>query len=141
MMGKKAYLRVYTRSEEEYYPDGLANSIHMAYSIDGKEFYPFHKNYGILFAKAEILPDDTLLPKGLTKPFLFAAEDKGFYIMAVQTHENGDIDAEAEGKRLCWYTEDFLSFEEKGLMENGIGLPAEVSECIELDTDLVMRAA
>lgn len=140
-MEKKAYLKVYTRGRGENYPDGLANSIHIAYSIDGKQFTPFHKNYGILFAKAEILPDDTLLPKGLAKPFLFAAEDKGFYIMAVQTHENGDIDAGAEGKRLCWYTEDFLSFEERGLVEDGIALPDEVSECIELDTDLVLRAA
>ena len=141
MMGNKAYLRVYTRAIEENYPDGLANSIHMAYSIDGKQFYPFHKNYGILFAKAEILPDDTLLPKGLTKPVIFAAEDKGFYIMAVQTCENGDIDTQAEGKRLCWYTEDFLCFEESGLVEDGIASPKEATDSIELDKDLVLRAA
>lgn len=140
-MVQRAYLKVYTRAVEKYYPAGLAHSVHMAYSLDGKAFHPFHKNYGILFAKAEILPDDTLLPKGLEKPFLFAAKEKGFYIMAVQTGENGEADAQAAGKRLCWYTEDFLCFEEKGLVESGMILPEEETDCIELDAKLVLRAA
>lgn len=140
-MGQRAYLKVYTRTTEKNYPDGLANSIHMAFSLDGKEFHPFFKNYGILYAKAEILSDDTLLPKGLAKPFLFAAEDTGFYIMAVQTCENGDIDVQAEGKQLCWYTEDFLHFEERGFAQSGVTLPEEMTDCIELDRELVLRAA
>lgn len=68
-MGQRAYLKVYTRSVETYYPAGLAHSVHIAYRLDGKEFHPFHKNYGILFAKTEILSDNTVLPKGLEKPF------------------------------------------------------------------------
>lgn len=139
-MGQTAYLKVYTRTAESHYPDGLANSIHMAYSLDGQTFHPFHKNYGILFAKAEVLADDTLLPKGAAKPFLFAAEDKGYYIAAVQTEENGEIDAGTEGKRLCWYTEDFISFEERGLVESS-AVPEGASDCIALDTELVLRAA
>ncbi len=140
-MGEKAYLKVYTRAIEKNYPDGLANSIHIAYSLDGEAFYPFYKNYGILFAKAEILPNDTLLPKGVTKPFVFAAKQKGFYIMAVQTEENGAVDELAEGKKLCWYTEDFISFEEKGFAEGDAAMPEKAPDCIEIDRELVLRAA
>lgn len=140
-MGNKAYLKVYTRAVQKDYPHGLAHSIHMAYSLDGKEFGPFHKNYGILFARADILPDDTLLPKGLKNPVVFAAEGKGFYIAAVQTEENGKADAREEKKRLCWYTEDFIGFEEREPAGGGRKLPEGASDCVELDRELVLRAA
>lgn len=114
-MGQRAYLKVYTRTTEKNYPDGLANSIHMAFSLDGKEFHPFFKNYGILYAKAEILSDDTLLPKGLAKPFLFAAEDTGFYIMAVQTCETGISMCRQKGSNYAGIRKIFFTLKRGGL--------------------------
>ena len=51
-MRKSAYLMLYTReaaANEDSYPDGLARSIHMAYSTDGVNFVPMFSNYGIFF--------------------------------------------------------------------------------------------
>ena len=55
-MMRTAKIRVYTRQpDRNNYPGGLAYSVHMAYSRDGRVFEPMNKNYGILFAKAQIL--------------------------------------------------------------------------------------
>mgnify|MGYP000181696176 CR=1 FL=1 len=47
---------VYTRkTDERLYPDGLARSIHLAYSRDGRELWTaMNGNYGILFAGGDI---------------------------------------------------------------------------------------
>ena len=54
---------VYTRkAEPNSYPDGLARSVHFARSTDGKNFTAMNGNYGILFAKATISPENTIRP-------------------------------------------------------------------------------
>lgn len=108
----------YTRQADEgEYPDGLAHSIHFAVSRDGVHFEALNGNYGILFAKAQIGEDDTIIPKGAKNPFLFAMPGKKFGIMAVQTQENGSEDTDCAQKALLWITQDFMDFEEKGLVD------------------------
>ena len=52
---RKAKLLLYTREVlPAEYPDGLARSIHFAYSRDGKVYCALHQNYGILFAPSAI---------------------------------------------------------------------------------------
>lgn len=52
---EEARLLAYTREpSQEGYPDGLACSVHFAYSRDGACYHALHQNYGILFAEAEI---------------------------------------------------------------------------------------
>ena len=115
----QAYLMVYTRAEdaaEESYPDGLARSIHMAYSTDGVNFTPMFSNYGILFAKAEVTPENTLVPKCVKEPWVFKREE-GYGIAAIRVNEDGSEEEESRGKALLWTTSDFIRFEECGLVE------------------------
>lgn len=154
---------MYTRAvDSASYPEGLAYSIHMAGSRDGKEFRPFNKNYGILFAKAEIRQDDTICPKGVKEPQVLFLKEGGYGITAVRVNENGERDEREQGKLLLWRTEDFISFENVGLIEasevermsaNGeiIGQTGtckdkekeflnQVSGCLEIDADILARA-
>ena len=81
----KIYLKVYTReAEPQCYPEGLAYGIHMAYSTDGKDYVPFNKNYGILFAEAEIDEKNTILPKGAKNPRIVALEDGSYGVVAAR---------------------------------------------------------
>ena len=114
----QAYLMVYTRAEdaaEDSYPDGLARSIHMAYSTDGENFTPMFSNYGILFAKAEVTAENTLVPKCVKEPWVFKREE-GYGIAAIRVNEDGSEEEESRGKVLLWLTSDFIRFEECGMV-------------------------
>lgn len=149
MKGSKGYIKVYTRQPEaDCYPEGLSLSIHMAGSRDGEDFQPFNKNYGILFAKAQIREDDTICPKGVSRPQIFPLKEGGYGIAAVRVSENGEPDESAEGKLLLWKTEDFISFENIGLTDIGAveqlraeeGISGEASAYVEVDGDILARA-
>ena len=108
---KKAYLKVFTRGSEAVpgvYPDGLARSVHFAYSYDGKHFIPLNQNYGILFAEGLITEQNTICPKGVRAPRLCRMENGGYLILAVRTGENGE--AEKESVLESWFTRDFCDF-------------------------------
>jgi len=116
---KNAYLMLYTReaaANEDSYPDGLARSIHMAASTDGVNFTPMFSNYGILFAKAEVTEENTLVPKCVKKPWVFAREE-GYGIAAIRVNEDGSEEEKSKGKALLWTTSDFIQFEEHGLVD------------------------
>ncbi len=155
-----AYLMLYTReaaANEDSYPDGLARSIHMAYSTDGVNFTPMFSNYGILFAKAEVTAENTLVPKCAKKPWVFKREE-GYGIAAIRVNEDGSEEEESKGKALLWTTADFIHFEEYGLVsladiprakevEEGKGTgyqlacdDADISCVIAIDATLVDRA-
>lgn len=145
----KGYIKVYTRQPEaDCYPEGLSLSIHMAGSRDGEDFQPFNKNYGILFAKAQIREDDTICPKGVSHPQVFPLKEGGYGIAAVRVSENGEPDESAEGKLLLWKTEDFISFENIGLTDIGAveqlraeeGISGEASAYVEVEGDILARA-
>ncbi len=142
------YLKVYTRTpDKDSYPYGLAFGIHMACSEDGREFKPLNKNYGILFAEAVILRDDTLSPRGVRDPKVFALQDGGYGIAAVRVRENGEPDEGGAGKVLFWTTKDWIHFEAKGLVpvdETEGKAAAEggrIRDCVEVDRAVLDRAA
>lgn len=142
------YLKVYTREAEEgSYPYGLAFAIHMACSEDGKEFLPLNKDYGILFAEALILPDDTLSPRGAKEPKVFALAEGGLGIVAQRVMENGEADEDCVGKLLFWTTRDLIQFEAKGLVavDEVKGLAAEndgqPTDCVEVERTILRKAA
>lgn len=117
---KKARIMVYTRETmTEEYPDGLARSIHLAYSLDGKNYEAMNGNYGILFAKAVLSGEDTICPKGVRDPRVLSLPQGGFVIAAVRVNEDGSADGESEGKLLYWTTADFKEFKELGLLDCG----------------------
>ena len=118
---KKGKLLIYTRQpEEEAYGPGLAHSIHLAYSPDGKYFTPLNRNYGVLFASATIHQPDTLVPMGLKAPYLFRTAEGEFGIVAVRVLQDGSPDPESRGKILLWVSRDLIHFTEKGLIDLGI---------------------
>ena len=126
---QSAYLMVYTRKVlADSYPDGLARSVHMAVSHDGVCYTALNKNYGILFAEAEILPDNTLAPRGVKEPWMFEAEE-GYGIAAVRVQENGTQEYESGADVLFWYTEDLISFEQKACVHLVADTPVEVVQC------------
>lgn len=110
---QQAYLMVYTRDVcPECYPDGLARSIHLAVSRDGVSYSPLNKNYGILFAKAKVLSDNTLQPRGVKAPWIFHANE-GYGIAALRVLEDGTPEHTTGADVLLWHTNDLISFEQK----------------------------
>ena len=108
-----AWLMAYTRkSDAIYYPDGLARSMHLAYSLDGRQYHFLHDNYGLLFAEGKIDSENVILPRGLKSPRLFAEKDGRFAVVAELVRENGKSVPENEGSLFLWYTEDFLYYSE-----------------------------
>ncbi|MCH5333002.1 MAG: Ig-like domain-containing protein, partial [Agathobacter sp.] len=110
----QAYLLAYTRTADPAaYPQGLAGSLHLAYSRDGEYFYPLHENYGILFVSGEISTEDTIVPKGMKNPWIFRLAEEGYGVLAVRVDGNGDRDDAMRGSVLFWTTADFVDFEEQ----------------------------
>lgn len=135
------YMKVYTRqADKDCYPGGLAHSIHLAYCIDGELFYPLNKNYGILFAKAEIRPDDTLFPKGVKNPKMMAIGNGEFGIVAERVNEDGNVDESCKGKVLLWKTKDFIDFTDEEMVSVTEVAMEKFHDTIEVDSDILDRA-
>lgn len=114
---RKGSLLIYTRvPEQEAYSTYLANSVHFAYSYDGKSYVPLNQNYGVLFASATLRQPDALNEKGLKYPYLFRTADGRFGITAVRVSADGSEDAESKGKILFWVSQDLIHFQELGLV-------------------------
>src|SRR5690554_3722876 len=117
-MTNASSILVYTRTTiPESYPGHLANSIHFAYSNDGKVFKPLNQNYGILFALAEIDEKNVIKAKGLKNPYIFQTADGHFGILAVKTNYDGSNDQESRGNALLWLSPDLIKFEEQVLLD------------------------
>lgn len=149
MKEHKGCIKVYTRlPDKASYPEGLAYGIHMAVSRDAGEFHPLNKNYGILFAQAEINEDNTICPKGAKEPQIFSLKEGGYGIAAVRVSENGEKDVSAEGKLLLWRTEDFISFTCAGLtavseverLQICEEISGQASDCLRIEEDILARA-
>lgn len=107
-------IRVYSRNVINHdYPEGLANSIHMSLIEDGMETN-LNQNYGMIFVNGEITPANTISPRGLINPSIFADGDK-YVILADYVDENKTNMAESMLYRV--ETKDFLSFDHIGLVE------------------------
>lgn len=99
---------VYTRKVVAgEYPEGLAHSIHLAYSRCGDYFTALNGNYGILFARGTVAPDDTIRETGIRTPRIFRMEDGTYGIAAIAVNEMENV--------LLFITSDFIHFEELGL--------------------------
>lgn len=101
------YLRVYAgEAREPHYPRALADSVHMVYVEEDGSEYLLNQGYGMLYAEAEIRPDDTIAPRGIRNPRILSLEE-GYGILA----EPVDLEGRpAEGDLILWKTRDFLRF-------------------------------
>lgn len=137
MEGNKGYLKLYTRQpDEDSYPWELASSVHMSYSMDGKDFTPLNRNYGILFAKACIGQDNTIMQRGIKNPRLFSMGEGWYGIVAAEMDGKGN-----EGNSLLWKTMDFIAFEgPDSLLDEELVLN-DAADCIEVEYAVLVRAA
>lgn len=109
-------IKVYTETPRDNYALPVAGSVHMAYSTDGQQFQLLNQGFGMLFPKAEINKDNTIAvcyinnPKCLQKDGLYA-------VAADYLRLEGNI--RVQGKQYLWTTKDFLTFEDKGLVDFG----------------------
>lgn len=137
----KIYLKVYTREPDaNCYPEGLAYGIHMAYSHDGEEYFPLHKNYGILFAEGQITESNTIVPKGVKEPKIVELEDGRYGIIAIRTNENGEEDESAETQFLLWETKDFINYKDVGLVPAGQLDGKKICNPLMIDVEAVVDA-
>ncbi|MCI8798438.1 MAG: family 43 glycosylhydrolase [Lachnospiraceae bacterium] len=114
---EKAKLLVYTREvSPKDYPDGLARSVHLAVSRDGEHWQALHQNYGILFAEAEISPEDTIVPKCVANPRVFRLSEGEYGILADRVNEDGSPESD-RSLVLLWKTRDFRTFDKGMLLE------------------------
>lgn len=113
---ERATLLAYTRNvSPEDYPEGLAYSVHLAYSRDGERYHALNGNYGILFAEAEISKEDTIVPKGVKNPRILQLPQGGFGILADRVREDGG--EEDKEISLFWKTLDFREFAPAAALE------------------------
>lgn len=129
------YLNIYVRQKSELYPASLADSVHLSYSSDGIDDTPLNQNYGILFARAVIRPDNSIEERRLIHPvFLFL--DGMYGIAASWTDSEGTV-IETD-KMLLWTTRDFISFKEHHLVERRLYAEALSHSCerIEISEEL-----
>lgn len=137
---EKAYIKVFTREPQTIgYPKGLAYSVHMACCLEDGEFQKMNKNYGILFAKGELSADNTIIPMALKNPRIAVLENS-YGIVAERILENSEADETSNGKLLLWTTEDFIKFEEKGLVEAASLEKYPMESCVELAADVAKQA-
>ena len=124
---------VFTKEvSEDRYPAGLAGAVHFALDGESGERIELNRGYGLLFARAEISPEGTIIPKAVRNPGIFRTSEGEFLICAVRTEENGD--PEPAQRMLYWESEDLIHFTEteaetaeKTAAEEGL-LPAVLTE-------------
>ncbi|MDE6640610.1 MAG: family 43 glycosylhydrolase [Acetatifactor sp.] len=116
-----AYLLNYTRQpmDEMIYGPRLAYSMHLAVSMDGKEYWALNHNSGVLFVKATENEDGSLNPKSLKNPWLFVLPDHRFGVAAVRIEGDGGDDEESRGCVVLFTSKDLLEYEEIGLLKLG----------------------
>lgn len=103
-----------TRPVSVFYPAGLAYAVHLEYSRPGEERQQLNRDYGILFAKGAVSPEDTIVPVGVVNPLLFDMEDGWIGISGEPVDERGAPAADSKGKVFLWKTRDLIRFEETG---------------------------
>jgi len=99
----------------------INNSLHLAYSMDGKEFIALNSNTGISFAKNSST-SQSYNPNGFKSPFIFRKDD-GTYGLIATNNDNSSYVYVLESKDLINFTN------ETTLMLNNSGIKVLNPEC------------
>ncbi len=117
-------LEAYTREPlaKNVYAGKLAYSLHLAYQKENGSYEGLYSNNGILYAKADISAQGTLTAKNLKNPYVFAMADGSYGVVAVRTDSSNEDMANAQdtlsrGKVLLFTTQDFIHYDEVGLVD------------------------
>ena len=140
-LNRQAKVRVYTvEPDPECYPEGLANSIHIACETADSVLLPLNRNYGILFAEGRISAQNTIIPLGVRHPVIFCREDGMIAIAAERVHEDGSPDELARDKMLLWITDDLIHFKAAGLVSRDSVFAGAPTDTLSVDWNLVQNA-
>lgn len=119
-------IHVFTKKvEKKLYDPGLANSIHFELSENG-EVTKLNQDYGVLFVKGEVRPDNGIAARGALNPYLIK-DGASFLVVCDYVDEAGEN--MAIGKWYAWKTADFVEFETVGLIDK---FDCELSDSIEI---------
>ena len=106
---------VYTKpADPETYPAGLAHAVHFSFRRPGCGPQPLNRDYGILFARGTVSPEDIIVPAGIREPGIFAMEDGWIGICGKMIDEDGAPFVCGQGNVFLWKTRDLIHFEEAG---------------------------
>lgn len=110
------YLLCYTREKDDsikrngklhgMYQSATTDSMHLAYSADGRNFEALNDNTGVLFAK-----NDGSKTKVIKQPYLFRMKEGGFGVLAIRADE-GEEKGDNRGEVLFFTSNDLISYEE-----------------------------
>jgi len=100
MLGK---LGVYTRtSDEGIYPKALQMSVHMAYSMDGIQYFPLNQNYGMFHGEASVSENNTLICRGVKHPCIIRGKDEQYVILAIEVGIDEEKGEEIPDRLVAW---------------------------------------
>lgn len=103
----------YTRDNSANGGYRVGNSLHLAYSVDGKSFEALNSNYGILFAQADYTGSIGGSTRTLKEPYIFRMKEGGFGVLAIRAYENNEADR--PGELLFFTSGDLIQYEDHGL--------------------------
>ncbi|MCI7791863.1 MAG: family 43 glycosylhydrolase [Lachnospiraceae bacterium] len=111
-------LIIYTRQAVNniIYDPRLAYSMHLAYVNEQNQAKAFNHNSGVFFVKATENADGSLNPKSLENPYVFKTKQGTYGILATRIEGDGGEDAESKEHLVYAETNDFIRYEEKGLI-------------------------
>lgn len=118
-------LKVYNRAivDARTYPSALAQSVHFAVSAAEDGFEALNYNYGILFPKAQISSQDTILERGAKAPRVIRHGSAVYFLADYVDPEGANL---TPGQVYLWKTEDFQSYQDLGLTDVS-RLPFDIS--------------
>lgn len=102
--------------EDGVYGEKIANSMHLALSVDGGQFQALHHNYGVLFTKAVEKDNGALDSRSLKSPWIFETKNGGYGITAIRVMSDGSDDLLAKGSILMFSSDDLLQYIELPLI-------------------------
>ena len=141
MSKQEVWFSVYTKpADPELYPAGLANAVHFSFRRPGEPKQPLNRDYGILFAKGSVSPEDTIVPAGIRDPGIFAMEDGWIGICGKPVDESGLPAGGPPDSAFVWKTRDLIHFEEAGLTDRAALARYSVSASLPVDSDIAEEA-
>ena len=140
-MGKNIVFSVFTKPVDPVdYPAGLACAVHFSYRRPGQEAQPLNRDYGILFARGTVSPEDTIVPVGIRNPGLFSMEGSWIGICGKMIGMDGEPFACGKGSVFLWKTLDLIHFEEIGPVSEAALSGYNVSESLPVSPEIAEEA-
>lgn len=121
----------YTRQEDGYSAH-LGCSLHLAVEVNG-EYQPIYDNLGVCYASGTYDEVNGHISYLMTKPYIFELKDGGYAVLAQRINNEASTDLNSKGQLLLFTTDDFITYEDHGLIDLHTDKMIDVFKC-EYDT-------